>query len=142
MQLRESNFEMRDVTVNRKELLDKIEQNKSEHAKNYRIVESQFKTDLAGFLGSLEGLAIHMAEQLQRGTVPDVKQGVYALDWPIRPQEHSKDYDKALTMIGMSVDDQIKLTDRQFTQLVLDEWDWKDDFNSTMLHYSNKANGL
>jgi len=40
------------------------------------------------------------------------------------PEDHTKDYEKAIRMAEMSVNNEIELTDRQFDQLVMDNWSW------------------
>lgn len=40
------------------------------------------------------------------------------------PEDHKKDYEKAIRMVEMSVSDEIELTDRQFDQLVMDNRSW------------------
>lgn len=52
-----------------------------------------------------------------------------------RPPDHTSDYDRALRMLDLSVDDVIELDERQFDQLVRDEWDWKEMFKTVAASY-------
>lgn len=54
------------------------------------------------------------------------------------PQSHVADYDRALAMLKMSVDDVIELTAENFQELVRDEWHWRGQFISSNSHYSSK----
>ncbi len=42
------------------------------------------------------------------------------------PEDHTKDYDRVLKMIDMSVDTEIELDQNDFSRYVLDEWEWKE----------------
>jgi hypothetical protein len=42
------------------------------------------------------------------------------------PEDHTKDYDRVLKMIDMSVDNEIELDQNDFSRYVLDEWEWKE----------------
>ena len=52
-----------------------------------------------------------------------------------KPIEHIKDYDLVIKMVEMGIDDVIKLQQAEFNQLVMDEWNWRTSFHSTV--YSN-----
>lgn len=40
------------------------------------------------------------------------------------PQDHSKDYERVIEMLRMSVDDEIVLEEHDFSTYVLDRWEW------------------
>ncbi len=40
------------------------------------------------------------------------------------PQDHTDDYDCAIAMVKMSVDDVLELREDEFKSYVLDEWEW------------------
>lgn len=51
-----------------------------------------------------------------------------------QPTEQTKDYDQAIKMLEMSVDDTISLDSASFSQLVMNRWHWSGNFSA-----SNKA---
>lgn len=54
------------------------------------------------------------------------------------PENHTADYDRALKMLEMSVEDVIEISKEEFTQLVQDDWSWKKSWgisNSKYLGY-------
>lgn len=53
------------------------------------------------------------------------------------PEDHSKDYDRAIRKIELSVYDQISLSDQEFECYVLNNWDWKDTFLGLSATYGN-----
>ena len=54
----------------------------------------------------------------------------------VEPQDQSKDYDRVIRMMDMSVDDHINLSEREFQQYVMDEWQWKAAFTAANIGYS------
>jgi hypothetical protein len=54
-----------------------------------------------------------------------------------KPTNHVKEYDLIIKMVEMGVDDIIKLQQGEFNQLVMDEWNWRSSFQSTV--YSNTS---
>ena len=55
-------------------------------------------------------------------------------DLPI-PLDHSAEYDRALKMVEMSVDDILELTEQEFATLVMDDWGWKQQFLTSNSRY-------
>jgi len=51
------------------------------------------------------------------------------------PEDHTKDYDRVLRMLSMSVDDTIVLTAEAFAQYVMDEWHWKHNWSVSNSKY-------
>ena len=52
------------------------------------------------------------------------------------PEDHSRDYERAIRMVELSVYERFSLTEHQFNQYVLNDWEWKNSFlNSTSMLY-------
>jgi hypothetical protein len=47
----------------------------------------------------------------------------------IEPVDQTREYDSAIKMLEMSVDDEITLDSHSFRTLVLDQWQWKAQFS-------------
>jgi len=54
-----------------------------------------------------------------------------------KPTNHVKEYDLIIRMVEMGVDEIIKLQQNEFNQLVMDEWNWRSGFQSSV--YSNTS---
>ncbi len=52
------------------------------------------------------------------------------------PMDQTKDYDRAIQMLEMSVDETITLEEEDFREYVQDEWRWKGQFNLSNVRYS------
>ena len=52
------------------------------------------------------------------------------------PQNREKDYDAVISMLELETREKIKLDAQQHACFILDDWDWKKDFESVGAHYS------
>ena len=54
----------------------------------------------------------------------------------VEPMDQTKDYDRVIRMLEMSVDEVVTIEAHEFAQYVMDDWSWKEQFtasNSTYL---------
>jgi hypothetical protein len=116
---------MREVTVSKSILLDKVKHNRKEHR------------DL--FLKAQEGYRKAVIKELDQ-MLTDAKNNK-----PIRrgislpePIDHTQDYDRIIAMLEMSVEANITIDDNAFDQYVLDNWSWKQLAFSTNSSYANR----
>ena len=54
------------------------------------------------------------------------------------PRSFVKDYDAVISMLSATTDEIIELDSTQYQQLILDEWDWKQQFASSVTAYNPK----
>lgn len=115
---------MEKVKVTRNELLTNINQNRTKHKEEYDEALS----------GWQEQIVVAFDEARDR-----VRQGDYSNLSPAsglpKPQHHLKDYDLAIRMLTMSVDEHIEIEMHDFNQYVMDEWSWKAGFALTNSSY-------
>lgn len=53
----------------------------------------------------------------------------------VEPMDQTKDYDRAISMLRMSVDDVLEISEEEFQMYVLDEWHWKGQFSASTVGY-------
>jgi hypothetical protein len=61
--------------------------------------------------------------------------------FPSPPEDHTRDYDRVLRMLDLSVDSNVVLESREFENLVMDNWEWKEQFRSASIAYKAMASG-
>jgi len=106
-----------------KDLIIKLETNRSNHKENYDLALLQYKEELEGELKK-------MLTDVQEGR--DIPHAV-----PLeKPEEYLKEYDTALDIFKMTSQTEVEIDQKTFTQLVRDEWDWKMDFESKTMGYA------
>lgn len=59
-----------------------------------------------------------------------------------QPSDHTSDYDRAIAMLDMALEEEIMVDEKTFAQLVMDDWGWKGEFLSTNSAYSMTADRL
>jgi hypothetical protein len=114
------------VRVRRLDVIKKLQENRDGHR------------DL--FEEALEGYHLAVVEHLTQA-LKDAKAGKkYTVNVHLpQPQDHTKDYDRTIAMLDMSLDEELELTSVEFAQFVLDDWGWKGDFIQTSAMYNNHA---
>ncbi len=113
---------MDQMRIMRKQLLDALRVNKAEHH--------------ATFIQAQTGYRDAVIEELDR-MLTDARAGSKIkrhLTMP-EPEDHTDDYDRAITMLEMCVDDEIVITSHDFTQYVMDNWGWKKQWSETVSNY-------
>jgi hypothetical protein len=113
---------MQDVTVKRTELLEKLLENRRAHREVFE--------------DALEGYRKMMIEHLE-GLLEEARQGkrINHMIQLAQPMDQTGEYDQAIKMLEMSVDDEIELTSREFGCYVMDRWDWKRQFSTSNSSY-------
>ena len=53
----------------------------------------------------------------------------------VEPFDQTKDYDRVLSMLSMTSDENIVLSEQQYSQYILDQWSWKAQFDMTNSNY-------
>ncbi len=108
--------------VDVKELLDRLETNRNAH----RLV---FEAALKGWKRQAAYEVDKIAEALGAGRLPDLR-----LNLPL-PQDHTRDYDRAITMVHMHTGETIELSEEDAAQFIQDDWAWKRQWLTASSRY-------
>lgn len=112
------------VRIRRKDLLDKLTANRDGH-------RSVFEEAIDGYHKAVIDALEEALEDAKAG-----KQYRPQIFLP-EPADHTPDYDRAIAMLEMSLDEELELTAGEFAQYALDDWGWKRDFMATTSNYTN-----
>lgn len=114
------------VRVKKEELLSTLKKNRDEHREI--------------FLEALEGYHTAAKKALKDRIDEAQKNQRVSLRFTlIQPTDQTKEYNRIIKMLEMSVDSEIELTQREFANYVMDDWDWMDQFLTSNSGYSQKA---
>lgn len=116
---------MHSVNINRKELLDIVRGNKDKHIKEYAESVDEYTKAML----KIANLNLKL---IKTGDLEKIKE---VQSYPPRPNSYEDNYTRAARMLELSVDDVIELDEGTFSQLVLDEWNWKNQFVSSTTMY-------
>jgi hypothetical protein len=135
----ERRWKMKKITVDVKDLLQKIQANREIHVKDYEEAEEAF----AGYkLTGKEALAAR-AKEIKKAfedmskRVESFASQLLAFHSLKVPVSHVKDYDQVIMMLQMTVDTKIEIESDQFACYVMDDWDWKQEFVGTTNVYKS-----
>jgi hypothetical protein len=53
----------------------------------------------------------------------------------IEPTDQTRDYDRVIRMLEMSVEDELEISEAEFAQYAMDDWSWKRQFTQTTAMY-------
>lgn len=153
------------IDVNKEKLLDVISQNKKIHDDIHNEALEKYQEELESFVerkGEFVSRAVEdLLERFDESCAKFKKEKESAspeytisfgfsnylqiteenpdIPVPEPPKSYSSEYDKAMKKIQMSIHDTIRLEERDFNSLVLNEWNWKGDFESTNVNYINRT---
>ncbi len=114
---------MKTVTVSKQELLLKVIENREEHLKDYKEMMIEYKQKL---IEALE-LMIEKNRVIQKNFDRTV-----SLQEPVN---NVSDYDRIISMLGMSVADTIELDFHEYEQYVMNNWHWSSSFEISKTRY-------
>lgn len=114
------------ITVHKSELLKALTENRNTHA-------SEYGEALAGYHTAVIDELAKMLADAREGK--EYRKMVNLAE----PENHTKDYDRVILMLTMSIKDDVQITEQEFAQYVLDEWNWKGRFLATATAYNRKG---
>ena len=120
---------METVKVKKSILLAKLRANRAEHREVFEEASEAFREEVIKVLDQrLADAKANKRIKLQ-------------IDL-IQPMDQTEEYDQAIAMCEMSVDDEITLSHENFRNYVLDKWRWRDQFIASNSNYSAKARAM
>ena len=153
-QIAQAALQGRKVTVNRLKLIEVLKENKEKHIQKFNdaisgyvetateVVKEKFDAEMLSAKKHLESTLKSISEfdpknpsntpcawQVVRSAVANV---------PV-PFNHSGMYQTAISMMEWDVREDVELTYSEFQCFVLDEWEWKSEFEMVTSSYAGKA---
>jgi len=110
-------------------LARKLETNRAQHFQDYREALGTYHRKLK------EELECKIVELAMAPGNPGFPTPVSGHSRLAVPEEHLEDYDRMLSMLALTTQTEIELTEHQYREYILDEWDWRRSFVSNTLSY-------
>jgi hypothetical protein len=114
------------VTVNKADLIAKIEANRDEHKDIVAKAQVNYRARV------IEELDNRLADA-KSGKPIDIQ-----ISLPM-PTDYTREYDNALSQLQWEVADEVELDHDDFNRLVLNQWRWAAQFAGTSLAYANNS---
>lgn len=103
---------MDEITVRKDELLKVLKKNRGDH-------RDAFEKALDGWFETAKAEIERLRDEAKKGKLKQVH-----LVLP-RPEDHTVDYDRAIQMLEMDIEETVVLRVDEFAQYVQDDWGWK-----------------
>ncbi len=114
---------MNAIKVSKAALLETLRKNRDKHRQIFLEAQAGYRTAVIAELDNM--LAEAKAGKKIRRSVTLTE-----------PMDQTKDYDRAIAMLEMSVEAEVSLEEHDFQQYVLDEWTWKRQWSTSNRLYS------
>lgn len=124
---------MKEVKVKRQELLEIVKNNMKLHAQEYKESCDGYREQALARIEEAVDRLKRQVMALREGEAVGLAAIHFSLPAPI---SHLREYEQAMKMLEMSVDEDISISEEDFGRYVMDEWDWKDSWEQTKLAYS------
>ena len=120
---------MEKIKVNKTKLLSILESNRAKHR---QIFEEACDGYQKAVIKELEAQLKRAKEGIRRSMLISIP----------APVDQTKEYDRAIAMLKMSVEEDVLLSEQDFRCYVLDDWEWKQKFLTSSRSYSARAASL
>jgi hypothetical protein len=128
-------MKMREVKVKRLELLLAVRENRGKHISEYEEAVEGYKQAALDAVDKAMVKLRRRVEELEAGEVLVLDVVTFNL---LVPRNHKQDYDQAIRMLEMSVDEELTIRADEFACYVMDDWDWKADFLNVSNTYKQR----
>jgi len=114
------------VKVNRLDVLIALRKNRAEH-------QDIYKEAIEGYIKGIKTFLANRLRDIEDGKMPNM---YFSLS---KPEHQLKAFDRVINMLSMSKEEEIVLTESQFSAYVMNEWDWMFSWAASNAIYSAKA---
>jgi hypothetical protein len=118
---------MRDIQVDKAELIKTLETNKKGHRKVYEEARENY----------LKAAAEELEKRLD--AINAGRMVSLIVNLPV-PEDHTRDYERVIKMLGMELRDEILLSEADYQQYVQDDWAWRRAWLANTASYTAGAN--
>lgn len=110
------------IRVKRDDLLDALRKNRDAHRDTFEQAATGYRK--------------RAIEELD-ASLQDAKAGkkIRRSIGLVEPMDQTKDYDRVIRMLEMTVDDVVTIGATEFQQYVMDDWSWKEQFTASNAAY-------
>lgn len=117
---------MEKVVVNRLKLLEIVQQNRAKHSEIVSEALTEYRKQAIAELDR----AIEAARSGKK---------IWRVLSLIEPSDHTRDYDRAIQMLMMEINENVTIDEQSFKELVMDDWAWKAQFSASNRAYTDKV---
>lgn len=121
---------MHSVKVKVKDLLLKVKENKEKHKLEYESALDFYRE------AAIEKVANLLDKLKKENNEQEFLKTNLSISL-VKPVQFLSEYDRAIAMLEATTDKIVELDQHQFDSLWLDNWAWKDTFQTSTMSYNN-----
>lgn len=117
---------MKEVRVKRQQLLDVLRENRAKHRATFEKALAKYR----------ERAIEHLEAALE-----DARAGrrIRTFIELVEPMDQTREYDRVIRQVEMDVRDELELNDSEFKCYVMDDWAWRQQFETSTQMYLQEA---
>lgn len=120
---------MEKVKVKKLDALEILRRNRTAHM-------AIFNEAVEGFRAQALRMLEERIVQIKDGRVANIQVTIP------QPQNQTKEYDRAIKMLEMSIEDTVEFDEHAFAEYIMDDWNWKRQFLHSNALYSKTASDM
>ena len=112
---------MNTIKVDKNELIKVLGENKKKH-------EEDYEKAVLGYKVAVEKALKSRLKELK--SLPELELGNFHVGFHdiIKPESHVKEFDLAIGMLNFSIDQYVDITEQEYREYYLGEWNWKNQW--------------
>ena len=110
-----------------KDVIEKVTENKEKHLADYEAAKQAYKQE------SLALLEKALADA-KLGKFPETQ----FVSLPPKPKSYIPSYDRIISMLNLTSQKTVELSEQDYSKYILDNWEWKELFTSTSAYYMQR----
>lgn len=112
---------MKEVVIDKDRLIQIVKDNQKDHEAKFEEAWGSWRDRM------IDNFEEHLRRLKDRKQPTQVKINVNL----VQPENHSDDYERALKMLQLHMEDTVTLDEQDFAELVQNDWGWERAFAST-----------
>lgn len=132
---------MRKVNINREKLLAILRENLAKHIDNYNQALEEYKQALLVEIQEKRESLNSQLDKLENGVNNGNLEPLLFLDVHFevdKPHSHEENYREMIQTFELEVNDVVELDSKEFSQYVMDKWDWNEQLKNQRIFYATK----
>lgn len=113
-----------------------MEKIKAKKAEVLKALKTNRAKHIAEYKEALKGYRVKCAKLLEKELTKIEAGKKFNMYFSVNePQSYEKDYNLAIEMLEMDINDTVELTRNEFSNYIKDDWNWKNSFSVTNSGY-------
>jgi hypothetical protein len=128
--------EVKTTLCKRDDLIKILKENRAKHVEDFREACIGYRLELAAKIKDSIDKHRDALKSVQEAQDTDLPSAPGYVSWPPMPKSHERSYDLQIRKLELEQRDTVELEDIEFAKFVMDDWEWKNEFQTTTANYA------